>query len=77
MAKPTALPIISGRKCVDALVKLGYREVRQKGSHVRLVCEGRNPVTVPMHDTIDRGTLRSIIRTVEISVDEFLALVRQ
>lgn len=75
MAKPAALPVISGRECVDALVKLGYRQVRQKGSHVRLVCEGRNPVTVPLHNTLDRGTLRSIIRIVDITVEEFSTLV--
>jgi len=28
-----------------------------------------------MHDEIDRGTLRSIIRTAEISVEEFNKLV--
>ena len=69
------MPIVSGKECVKALGKLGYRQVRQKGSHVRLVCEGRNPVTVPIHPTLDRGTLRAIIRTVEISVAEFTALL--
>lgn len=32
------LPLISGRQCITALTKLGYREVRQRGSHVRLAC---------------------------------------
>lgn len=70
-----SLPIISGCDCVHALAKLGYRDVRQKGSHVRLVCEGRNPVTVPLHETLDRGTLRAIIRTVDISVERFVRLL--
>jgi predicted RNA binding protein YcfA (HicA-like mRNA interferase family) len=69
------MPTVSGHDCVKALAKLGYRQVRQKGSHVRLVCEGRNPVTVPMHPTLDRGTLRAIVRTVEITVDQFKALL--
>jgi predicted RNA binding protein YcfA (HicA-like mRNA interferase family) len=69
------MPTVSGRDRVKALNKLGYRQVRQKGSYVRLVCEGRNPVTVPMHPTLDRGTLRAIIRTVEVTVDEFAALL--
>lgn len=69
------MPTISGQDCVKALNRLGYRQVRQKGSHIRLVCEGHNPVTVPMHPTLDRGTLRAIIRTVEITVDEFVALL--
>ena len=74
--EPITLPNLSGRKCIEAVAKLGYRQVRQKGSHVRLVCEGRNPVTVPLHSTLDRGTLRSIIRTVDVTVEEFVALVR-
>ncbi len=77
MSKSVALPVISGRECIAALMKLGYREARQKGSHVRLVCQGRSPVTVPLHDTLDRGTLRNIIRTVNIKVDEFLKLLRE
>lgn len=73
--KALGLPTVSGHDCVKALNKLGYRQVRQKGSHVRLVCEGRNPVTVPMHPTLDRGTLRAIIRTIEVTVDVFVALL--
>lgn len=69
------LPIISGRVCIMALSKLGYVVIRQRGSHVRLTCKGRPSITVPMHSTLDRGTLRSILRTVEISVDEFCALL--
>jgi predicted RNA binding protein YcfA (HicA-like mRNA interferase family) len=69
------LPIISGDDCVRALIKLGYRDARRKGS-VRLVCQGRDPVTVPMHNTLDRGTLRSIIRTVDITVQDFVKLLQ-
>ena len=70
------LPVISGEDCIRALEKLGYRRARQKGSHIRLVCEGRTPVTIPLHDTLDRGTLRSILRTVDVSVEDFLDLLR-
>lgn len=70
-----ALPVISGEQCIRALEQLGYRRARQKGSHVRLVCEGRTPVTVPLHDTLDRGTLRSVLRTIDASVEDFLELL--
>lgn len=30
---------------------------------------------VPLHDQLDRGTLRSIIRTADMTVDEFMALL--
>lgn len=69
------LPVISGSNCIAALTKLGYTALRQKGSHVRLTCAGRPPVTVPLHQQLDRGTLRSIIRTTKLSVEEFLMLV--
>ena len=69
------LPVISGNACITALAKLGYTIVRQKGSHVRLACAGRSPVTVPLHGQLDRGTLRSILRTAEISVDDFVKLM--
>jgi predicted RNA binding protein YcfA (HicA-like mRNA interferase family) len=69
------LPVISGSACIAALAKLGYATVRQKGSHVRLACAGRTPVTVPMHATLDRGTLRSVLRSCEISIEEFIKLV--
>ena len=66
------LPIISGARCIAVLRQFGYSEARQSGSHVRLVCEGRAPVTVPRHGTLKRGTLRSILRVAEISVEEFV-----
>jgi predicted RNA binding protein YcfA (HicA-like mRNA interferase family) len=70
-----ALPVVSGSACIAALAKLGYVQTRQRGSHVRLVATGRSPVTVPMHREIDRGTLRSILRTADIDVESFLRLL--
>ena len=69
------LPIISGQQCIALLAQFGYRVTRQKGSHVRLACEGRAPVTVPSHSTLKRGTLRAILRATGISVDELLAVL--
>jgi predicted RNA binding protein YcfA (HicA-like mRNA interferase family) len=67
------LPVISGAECISALQRVGYVTIRQRGSHVRLICEGRSPVTVPLHRELDRGTLRSIIRIADLTVEEFLA----
>ena len=69
------LPVISGNECIRALEKLGYMAARTRGSHVRLTCNGRPPTTVPLHRELDRGTLRSIIRQAELTVDEFVALL--
>ena len=69
------LPVISGDECIRALGKLGYVAVRTRGSHVRLNCPARPPTTVPLHRELDRGTLRSIIRQTELTVDQFIALL--
>ena len=71
------LPIISGADCIQALRKFGYEPSRQKGSHVRMLCPGRMPVTVPMHKPLKRGTLRSILRIADIEVDVFVAALRR
>ena len=71
------LPVISGRKCVQALERAGFYLKRQTGSH--LVLRRDEPfaqVVVPDHKELDRGTLRAIIRQVGLSVDEFASLLK-
>ena len=67
----TRLPSLSGRSVVKALAKMGYREVRQRGSHIRLWHEGKRSITVPDHKVIGRGLLKKILRDAEITVEEF------
>ena len=66
------LPILSGKEIIKTLEKIGYRQIRQRGSHIRLVCLGKKSVTVPNHKTIGRGLLRKILRDAKISIEEFL-----
>ena len=71
-----SLPRISGRECVKALEKKEYLFIRQTGSHI--IIRRTNPfsqITVPDHKELDRGTLRSIIRQANMSIDEFNALL--
>ena len=70
----TRLPILSGRSIVKALAKVGYQEVRQRSSHIRLACPGRISITVPDYKVVGRGLLRKILRDAELSVEEFLKL---
>ena len=63
---------VSGAQTIRALHRLGFQLMRQTGSHARLAREGRR-VTVPLHGSLAPGTLRSILRQVGITLDEFLA----
>jgi predicted RNA binding protein YcfA (HicA-like mRNA interferase family) len=69
------LPILSGKALIKILSTLGYRETRQRGSHIRLSCPGRKSVTVPNYKAIDRALLRKILRDSELDLDEFLKLL--
>jgi predicted RNA binding protein YcfA (HicA-like mRNA interferase family) len=70
------LPVISGAECVKALEQIGFVFNRQRGSHMILVREDpKTTVTIPDHKELDRGTLRSIIRQINLSVDEFIELL--
>ncbi len=69
-----ALPVLSGRKVVRVFEKLGWQIVRQRGSHIIMVKEGEiATLSVPDHKEIAKGTLRSLIRTAGITVDEFVS----
>ena len=65
------LPLLSGREVIKILTKMGYREVRQRSSHIRLSCPGKRSVTVPDYKIISRGLLRKILRDAEILSNEF------
>ncbi|MFQ5951064.1 MAG: type II toxin-antitoxin system HicA family toxin [Candidatus Geothermarchaeales archaeon] len=72
------LPIISGRQAIRALTKAGFFVVRQKGSHVRLertTDEKKIKLTVPLHKTLKKGTVRRIIKDAGLTVGEFNELL--
>jgi len=69
------LPIISGQKVIKTLVKLGFVVVRQKSSHVFLQRES-DTVTVPLHNPVKKGTLKSILKQANVSLDDFLKVLK-
>ena len=73
----SGLPRISGRDCVKALEKVGFRFRRQHGSHIIIRRdEPLAQIVVPDHKELDRGTLRAIIRQAGIEVSEFTSLLK-
>ena len=74
------LPVVSGNEVIKALMKIGYKQVRQKGSHVALqkIVENKTKtVIVPLHKELTKGTLRSIIRQAELTVEKFIELLEK
>ena len=70
-----SLPLLSGRDVVKAFARDGWQMVRQRGSHMILVKAGHMAtLSVPDHREVARGTLRSLIRSSNLTVEQFTAL---
>jgi predicted RNA binding protein YcfA (HicA-like mRNA interferase family) len=71
-----SLPNVSGREVVKAFGKDGWEFGRQKGSHMIMVKPGHiASLSIPDHKEIAKGTLRSLIRSSGLSVEEFVELL--
>lgn len=70
------LPVLSGSEVRKAFEKVGWECVRQRGSHMVMVKDGHiATLSVPNHKTVAKGTLRGLIRSTGLSVDQFLELL--
>ena len=69
-----SLPVLSGREVVRSFAKHGWQLARQRGSHMILVKSGcMATLSVPDHREVARGTLRSLIRSSGLTLEEFIA----
>ena len=69
------LPRVSGAETIRALERLGFAQVRQRGSHVVLKRSGPETVSgcvVPLHAELAIGTLRGILKQAGVTVEEFI-----
>ena len=70
-------PLLSSREIVQAFEKIGYYRVSQRGSHIKIKNDSTQiTLIIPDHREVDRWTLKGILRDAEISVEEFLKLLK-
>ena len=72
------LPVVTGKELVRALQKVEWEVFHVRGSHYQLEhSETKRKITVPVHagKEIKRGLLRSILRDLGISVEQFRSLI--
>ncbi len=64
---------IRGRELIIMLEKVGFQNIHQKGSHVRMAHSDGRRTTVPFHsgEKVGVGLLRKILRDVNITRSEF------
>lgn len=66
---------VSGDEAIKALKRLGFVQVRQRGSHVILKKQtetGAIGCVVPLHKELALGTIRGILRQAGVPTDEFM-----
>lgn len=71
------LPVVSGREAVRRFERVGYRVIRQRGSHIRLIHpadKSKKPLTIPDHRELGKGLLRKLLRDAQLTIDTFEGL---
>jgi predicted RNA binding protein YcfA (HicA-like mRNA interferase family) len=66
------VPSVPATDVIRALEKLGFTVTRKRGSHHRLKHPDGRSTTVPVHSgrNLAKGTLRGILRDVELTVED-------
>jgi len=69
---------VSGEEAIRTLERFGFRQVRQRGSHVILKRETARGVVgcvVPLHRELAIGTLRGILQQAKLTPEEFMEML--
>jgi predicted RNA binding protein YcfA (HicA-like mRNA interferase family) len=73
-----SLPVVSGVDVVKIFQRFGWTVARQSSSHIIMTKEGEiASLSIPNHKEVARGTLRSLIRSANVTVDEFLLKLKR
>lgn len=72
------LPRLSGTEVVKVFERSGWEVVRRRSSHIIMIKEGHiATLSIPDHKEVAQGTLRSLIRSAGLTVEEFIKGSRQ
>jgi len=68
------IPVLNPQKVASILIKLGFKEIRQKGSHKQYRHPDGRGTTVPFHKGRDLSPvlLRQITKDIDLTIEEFL-----
>ena len=63
---------------IKVLEKLGFKKIRQSGSHAVFQHSNGRWTTVPIHKGKDvaKGTLKKILKDIELTYEEFRKLIK-
>ena len=68
------IPSLRASEVVNIFEKLGWHVARQRGSHMIMIKAGEiASLSIPNHNPVAKGTLRSLIRSANLTVSDFLS----
>ena len=75
----TRLPRITGQQIIQALIKAGFENTRQSGSHVFVKHPDGRATVVPVHagEVLGPGIISKILRDIKLTPDDLSVLLRR
>jgi len=72
-----AIKPLPARKVIRALENIGFRQIRQKGSHLFMRHPDGRTTLIPIHpgEKIGKGMIRKIINDAELTRDTWFELI--
>lgn len=73
------LPMISAKELEKILFRLGFEEIRQKGSHRFYKHSDGRYTTIPHHsgEDLSRPLIRTILKQIDLDADEYILMLNQ
>jgi predicted RNA binding protein YcfA (HicA-like mRNA interferase family) len=73
----TKLKPLPAKKVIKALEKIGFKQIRQKGSHLFLEHPDGRTTIIPIHSSKDIkiNLIEKILKDIEISRDEWIEVL--
>ena len=73
------LPQISAKDIKGILIRIGFHEAQQKGSHIKFVRrkfdQSKEIIIIPNHKVLRKGTLHNILKKVDLSIEKLKELL--
>jgi predicted RNA binding protein YcfA (HicA-like mRNA interferase family) len=69
------LPRVSGQQARQAFERAGWVHRRTAGDHMQLTMPGKRTLAVPDYRVLPTFILRGLLRTADLTVEEFLDLL--
>ncbi|MCD6089439.1 type II toxin-antitoxin system HicA family toxin [Candidatus Bathyarchaeota archaeon] len=70
---------LSSQRLIKILEKIGFKIIRQKGSHVIMINDRGTRIVIPVHPGKDvkPGLIRAIIKEAGLSREEFFRILKE